>query len=618
MSAAAPEGLALEPTLVPDSQERLPWARYTLWGILLLHGVLLLLMLRDYFADNDLGYHISLARQYAENGFYWWDHLNWAPTGRPNLQGPALHYAIAILGRLLGAQGWDYVHAFSVLAIAQWAAAVFTAVYFARRFGGDLAALLAGALLTGDVQSAAPFFVGVPSGWIFILTAWNLHFFLQGRYVRSALFGALTAYVHLGGAPVVALGLILAGALTSRWKGLLKTGALTLVLASPYVIHFITHLDWYNGQRGHVAGSLALFTYVLAAPGLIWLLFQRRRGLFLLLWAGAPLPWLFQDALRFFLQSTVAASVVAGVFLTWVLLRFTSRRVRTSLAAMLVIVGTIFPFQFPSLLVEGIWATGRGFPRELDWREAEALADAVREGGLGERIMDPYYDSMSGALSVFYPIRQRGGHWGEVRPPTDPADTISTGAFVYMLPFPPDDFFLREMEERGLAMSHGGGRATSIVTLPRPGDPNQIPVLVADVIRAETEWLAREAVPNVFPDDPFRLLLHPEAMAAWRTRLETQKTHAGRIQLAVLLYAYVIEEEHPDVAAGVRRSAGGWGSVANFIGDETALDYVDEERFQRFRENLRTFSREAQILRTQLLPSPELGEATDRLFDEFF
>lgn len=68
----------------------------------------------------------------------------------------------------------------------------------------------------------------------------------------------------------------------------------------------------------------------------------------------------------------------------------------------------------------------------------------------------------------------------------------------------------------------------------------------------------------------------------------------------------------------MRRSARGWGSVANFIGDETALDYVDAERFEDFRENLMAFAREAQILQTQLLPSEELDWATDRLFTEFF
>jgi len=68
----------------------------------------------------------------------------------------------------------------------------------------------------------------------------------------------------------------------------------------------------------------------------------------------------------------------------------------------------------------------------------------------------------------------------------------------------------------------------------------------------------------------------------------------------------------------VRRSARGWGSVANFIGDETALDYVDEARFERFRQNLRAFAREVEVLRTQALPSEELDQATDRLFGEFF
>ncbi len=97
-----------------------------------------------------------------------------------------------------------------------------------------------------------------------------------------------------------------------------------------------------------------------------------------------------------------------------------------------------------------------------------------------------------------------------------------------------------------------------------------------------------------------------------------QKAHVGRVQLAVLIYAYAIEADDPDLAAGVRRSARGWGSVANFVGDETALDYVDEVRFERFRQNLRSFARELEVLRTQARPSPELDRATDRLFGEFF
>ena len=606
-------------SLVPEAERDSRGARHALVLVIALHLILLLLMLRDYFADNDLGYHISLARQYAENGVYWWDYLNWAPTGRPNLQGPALHYAIGFLGRLMGGDGWAYINAFSILAVGQWAAAVFTAVYFARRFGGDRAALFAAALLTGNVFSAAPFFVGVPSGWIFILSAWAIHFFLEERYVRAILFGTLTTYVHLGGAPVIGLGILLAALATRRWKALLITGGLTVLLTSPYIVHFLRHLDWYNGQRGHVAGSVALFTYALAAPGVLWLswlLWRREKGLFLLLWAAAPLAWLFQDGLRFFLQSTVAASAIAGVFFAWFISRFTGEEAQHWLTGSLVLVATLYPFAIPSLPVETAWAAGQGFPRELDWKEAEALALVVEEDGLQDRIFDPYYDSLCGAMSVFVPVRQRYGHWGEVRPAVDPADTISTGSFAYMIPLPPDDSLLAVFDANGLVVNHGGGRETSLVTLPAPGGTAAVNPLLVDIVQQEVGWLVENAVPNLFP--PATMLFNVAEIRAHRERMAMQKAHVGRIQLAVLLYAFAVEGDDPELASGVRRSARGWGSVANFIGDETAMDYVDEERFERFRQNLRVFAREIEVLRTQALPSEELDRATERLFREFF
>ncbi len=50
----------------------------------------------------DSGYHISLARWYAAQGGAWWDHINFGPGGRPNLQRPALHIAIAAAVRASG------------------------------------------------------------------------------------------------------------------------------------------------------------------------------------------------------------------------------------------------------------------------------------------------------------------------------------------------------------------------------------------------------------------------------------------------------------------------------------------------------------------------------------
>ena len=58
-----------------------------------------------------------------------------------------------------------------------------------------------------------------------------------------------------------------------------------------------------------------------------------------------------------------------------------------------------------------------------------------------------------------------------------------------------------------------------------------------------------------------------------------------------------------------------YGYLATGVdGDETLR--ANREGFGRF--DLRAFARQAEVLRTQALPSPELDEATDRLFREFF
>jgi hypothetical protein len=198
----------------------------------------------------------------------------------------------------------------------------------------------------------------------------------------------------------------------------------------------------------------------------------------------------------------------------------------------------------------------------------------------------------------------------------DPADTISAGEFVHMLPLPPDDSLLVVFDGAGLVVNHGGGRETSLVTLPSPAGTAAVNPLLADVVESEIDWLVTNAVPNLFPSPT--MLFNVAEIRARRVRMAEQKAHIGRIQLAVLAYAFAIEEEAPDVAVGVLRSAHGWGGVANFLGDETAIDYVDEARFQRFLTNLQAFGREVQVLRTQALPSIELDRATDRLFQDFF
>jgi len=220
-------------------------------------------------------------------------------------------------------------------------------------------------------------------------------------------------------------------------------------------------------------------------------------------------------------------------------------------------------------------------------------------------------------MSVFTPVSQERGHWGEVRPLEDPAAGIPASEKVYLLSVPPGDELLDRLEGEGLIRVHGGGVETSVVTLEDEPSLASVAPMLAEILRTEALWLADNAVPNTFPD-VMTLFVSEDALPNRRRVMTEQKAHAGRAQIAVLIYAAAVESTDADIAAGVRASARGWGSVANFIGDETAIDYIDEIRFQRFQANLRDFAEAVRTLGTSVLPSPELDQATDRMFDDFF
>jgi hypothetical protein len=165
--------------------------------ILCVHGTLLLSTLRDWRITLDSAYHVSLARAYGEHGLVPWDHINFGPAGRPNLQAPLMYLVAGTIGRVIGGTGGDYVLASTMLAGAQWAGAMATAGFFALMLGGEWAMLLAVALLSGAGFAATSFAVGIPSGWLFILIPWAIHFFLRRRLALTAIATSAAIYVHI-------------------------------------------------------------------------------------------------------------------------------------------------------------------------------------------------------------------------------------------------------------------------------------------------------------------------------------------------------------------------------------------------------------------------------------
>ena len=183
------------------------------------------------------------------------------------------------------------------------------------------------------------FYVGIPSGWIFILTPWAIHFFLRGPAAGG---GALHQRFHLR-AP---------GRVSDRAGGHPGRGRADAALAGaggdgrgharssprPTPIHFLGNLAWYRGQArgdGGVARAADLRAGgggrgAAAAPA-------AGRTPFLVAWLAAPAAWLVQDYTRFLLQATLALAVVGALEL--------ARLRRTAVVAGIVVLANLFPLE---------------------------------------------------------------------------------------------------------------------------------------------------------------------------------------------------------------------------------------------------------------------------------
>jgi len=560
-------------------------ARWLFWaaaGLVALHLALLLAALPDYRVSIDAGYHVALARQYAENFVYFWDTLHYQPAGRPNLRGPAVHIVMALLGRALGGTGDDYVMANALLGIACWLTATVTVFFFAKRYGGPRAALVAVALFTGSAWASASFYVNLPSGWVFVLTPWAIHWFLRQRLWGATLLTTVACYAHLAGFATVPVGLIVAALLARRLRDLIVVGAGVTVLTSPYWIHFLRSLPWYVGKVGGemwlVDGLLGIFWIV----GLLYLARSPRQHAFLISWTLAPVAWLLQNPNRFILQSSLAGATIGAVALEALFARARSPRLQGIATAVLVIVATLFPLGPPSLGAELTWLLTR-YPRRLDWDEMRHNARVIREQGLADRLTNGLGAT---AVAVWSNLHIEGGPWKRVRPPKDEAERVSVADRNYILPIPPDDPELRTWQGKGWVRIHGGGNWRSIVTFPRPVALSKALAHRDEIWAREARWIAAHCEHNTL-GDWFTLFWDSDEIPRRRAIRGECRTRVARLQVATLLWAYALEDTSPEQARRIRSCANGWRALSALLGDEHALDYRNEAWHAHLREAMR-------------------------------
>jgi hypothetical protein len=550
-------------------------------AVVLLHLALLAASLPDYFVGPDSAFHVALARQYGEHGSFYWDSIHYAPAHRPNLQGPALHVAIASLGRLLGGEGDDYVRANALIGLAGWLAAVLTVAFFARRYGGERAMLLAVAALSGGAFVSGSFRVNIPSGWMFVVTPWAIHFFLERRLALATGVAALACYTHLGGFLTAPIGLAVAALLAGRLRDLVRVGLGVVVLTAPYWVHVVRSLPWYVGQKGDTAWMLDPLVDLFWIVGVVAALAAPRRNAFLLAWAAAPLAWAVQDTSRFVLQSPLAGAVLGGVAIGGWLDRWRRPRARALVTAVLVLLATLAPLGVPALGGELLWLV-RPYPRMLDWREMRVVADVVARTEPRPPLVLGFGSWIGSAIAVWVPdVQVEKGHWVEVRPPVDPADDMSAADKLYILAVPSGDEVLGAWASRGWLTVLGGGEWSSVVRLGARGAPDEVKATMWRTWAEEGAWIAAECERNGMGAP--ETLLDPRDVPRRRAARRECQRRMTRLQLSVLLYAHANEPGDPALARRARRAALALGWMAALAADESTLDFRSPEAHEAMR-----------------------------------
>jgi hypothetical protein len=578
-------------------------------AIVALHLVLLTASLGDYRVSVDSAYHVALAHQYGEHGSYWWDDIHYAPAHRPNLQGPAVHVAVGALGRLLGGTGDDYVRANAIVALLGWLAAVATLLHFARREGGDCAALLAVAAFTGSAFASASFSVNLPSGWLFVLTPWAIDAFLRGRLATATVLAALACYTHLGGFLTAPFGLAVAALAQRRFGALLRVAIGVTCLTAPYWIHFLRGLPWYLGRKGDTSWMIDPLLLAFWVTGLIGAV--RARRTFLIAWGIAPLAWLLQDASRFLLQGTLAGAALGGVAIAGWLERSRRTSLTTAVTTALVLVATVFPLGPPALGAEALWLLA-GFPRMLDWAELRRVAQVLPAEVDQGKIVQGYAVYVPSGLAVWRKIEGERGHWVEVQPQPDPAFDIPAGDKVYVLALPPDDEMLQAYASRGWLHVYGGGAWMSVLTFDAPPALDAARTALAATLARDAAWIGEHCEHNAM-GDVVQLVLDPSILARRRVARAECRTRVGRIQLALLETCHALQTSDAEHAKACRAGARALGWMSALVADEATLDFRTKAAHEQMRADMHNVAR---LAATGDVPETELGATLDGYLGE--
>src|SRR5207245_2721648 len=151
---------------------------------------------------------------------------------------------------------------------------------------------------------------------------------------------------------------------------------------------------------------------------------------------------------------------------------------------------------------------------------------------------------------------------------------------------------------------HGDDGKTVVANLVRRPPIADAAAAASEIISVEAQWLGRNTINNALSYADLVRASSAAAMGQFRQQLAIQRAHAGRVELACIVYAWALEPDDPQLAYAMRKVALGIGVIASFIGDDYALDFLSNGRFAELHERFLELAARSTLLAFDPSPSP--------------
>ncbi|RLG47773.1 MAG: hypothetical protein DRN92_02515, partial [Thermoproteota archaeon] len=243
-------------------------------GLIIVHSLILsYLWLKDPSIVNpDNAYHVLIAKMLAEKGFFLWDHIEFAPSGRPHLYPPLFHALVAILGKVLGGSPWTFVFANDLVSVGIYSLGLYVSWYVGRKLYHEMGGFMVFTITSGLLMPALSMAIGLPSTLVFIFTPLAALWFLEGKLLSSFIACTASFYSHTSGVVITPITLMLAGVLARKFRQALKILVLSLLVYSPWFLRMLMFLEWFKLPEADIPTKIEPALIVPAILGLVLVL----------------------------------------------------------------------------------------------------------------------------------------------------------------------------------------------------------------------------------------------------------------------------------------------------------------------------------------------------------